>query len=234
MNRTALGLAVGAGYLLGRTKKMKLALAVGAMAAGKKLPLSPGALKDVLTQQMENNPAFKELGTQLRGNLSDAGKAASGALVERQMSSLADRLADRTRAVRDRTAGAQDEAPDDAPDEAAEEAGGAGAREAAGDAEEGTGRGARGKTARAARPAEAARRSSAGRAARATDPARKAAPAKRAPRKAASRRTTERGTAGGGQTGAERSAGKTTASGGGSDRGTTRRGTGGRSDEGRR
>ncbi len=36
MNRTALGLAIGAGYVLGRTKKMKLAFAVGSLVAGKR------------------------------------------------------------------------------------------------------------------------------------------------------------------------------------------------------
>ena len=31
MNRTGLGLAVGAGYLLGRTRKLKMAFAVGTL-----------------------------------------------------------------------------------------------------------------------------------------------------------------------------------------------------------
>lgn len=234
MNRTALGLAVGAGYLLGRTRKMKLALAIGAMAAGKKLPLSPDALKDVLTQQVENNPALKELGTQLRGDLRDAGKAASGALVERQMTGLADRLADRTRAVRDRMAGAEDEAPRDG---AAEDAGGAedaGAREreTAQDAEEESGRGAAASGAeRARRPAKAAQRSAARGAARATGTAGKAAPAKRTPqKKTAAKRTTGRKPA----AAAKPAAGKTATSSGGATRGAARRGTGGRSGEGRR
>ena len=34
-----MGLAVGAGYVLGRTKKMKLAFAVGTMVAGKRMNL---------------------------------------------------------------------------------------------------------------------------------------------------------------------------------------------------
>ncbi|MFE7765299.1 DNA primase [Streptomyces sp. NPDC057438] len=109
MNRIGLGLAVGAGYVLGRTKKMKLAFAVGTMVAGKRMQLSPRALADLVSQQLLNNPQFKEIGDQLRGDLRGVGKAATGALVERQIEGLADRLHGRTSQVRDQLAG---EAPD--------------------------------------------------------------------------------------------------------------------------
>ncbi|MGD6755459.1 DNA primase [Streptomyces sp. BH105] len=105
MNRTALGLAIGAGYVLGRTKKMKLAIAVGTMVAGKRLNLSPRALADMVTTQLENNPQFKEIGDQLREDLRGVGKAASGALVERQLEGLAGRLHSRTQGVRDQIEG---------------------------------------------------------------------------------------------------------------------------------
>lgn len=106
MNRTALGLAIGAGYVLGRTKKMKMAVAVGSLVAGKKLNLSPRALADLVGQQLRDNPQFKEIGDQLRGDLRGVGKAASGAMAERQMNALADRLHGRTAQVRDRLSGA--------------------------------------------------------------------------------------------------------------------------------
>ncbi|MFZ3560903.1 MULTISPECIES: DNA primase [unclassified Streptomyces] len=105
MNRTALGLAIGAGYVLGRTKKMKLAIAVGTMVAGKRLNLSPRALADMVTTQLENNPQFKEIGDQLREDLRGVGKAASGALVERQLEGLAGRLHSRTQGVREQIEG---------------------------------------------------------------------------------------------------------------------------------
>ncbi|MGW3209871.1 DNA primase [Streptomyces sp. NPDC001135] len=105
MNRMALGLAVGAGYFLGRTKKLKMALAVGSLVAGKKLNLSPKMLADVVGQQLKNNPQFKEIGDQLRQDLRGVGKAASGAMVERQMNALADRLHGRTSQVRDELSG---------------------------------------------------------------------------------------------------------------------------------
>ncbi|MFE7855076.1 DNA primase [Streptomyces sp. NPDC057403] len=105
MNRVGLGLAVGAGYVLGRTKKMKMAFALGGLVAGKRMHLSPRMLADVLSQQLQNNPQFKEIGDQLREDMRGVGKAASGAMVERQMSALADRLHGRTAQVRDQLSG---------------------------------------------------------------------------------------------------------------------------------
>ncbi|KUL53110.1 hypothetical protein [Streptomyces sp. NRRL S-1521] len=110
MNRLAVGLAVGAGYVLGRTKKAKFAFAVGTMVAGKRLNLSPKALGSLVTQQLENNPQFKEIGDQLRQDLRGVGKAATGSLLNRQLEGLADRLHDRTLDVQDRIAGV---VPDD-------------------------------------------------------------------------------------------------------------------------
>ncbi|MEU1705210.1 DNA primase [Streptomyces sp. NPDC005706] len=105
MNRTGLGLAIGAGYLLGRTKKLKMALAVGSVVAGKKLNLTPRAMADLLSQQLRDNPQFKEIGDQVRQDLRGVGKAATGAMAERQMNALADRLHGRTNAVRDQLSG---------------------------------------------------------------------------------------------------------------------------------
>ncbi|GGW72389.1 hypothetical protein GCM10010503_57360 [Streptomyces lucensis JCM 4490] len=105
MNRTALGLAVGAGYFLGRTKKLKMALAVGSLVAGKKLNLGPRGLAELAQRQLRDNPQFKEIGDQLRDDLRGVGKAATGAMAERQMSALADRLHGRTATVRDQLAG---------------------------------------------------------------------------------------------------------------------------------
>ncbi|MFJ4622111.1 DNA primase [Streptomyces sp. NPDC088812] len=111
MNRVGLGLAIGAGYALGRTKKMKLALAVGSLVAGKRLKLSPKALADLLSQQLRDNPQFKEIGNELRQDLRGVGKAASGAMVERQVNALADRLHGRTAQVRDQLSGVVPDVP---------------------------------------------------------------------------------------------------------------------------
>ncbi|MET8631570.1 DNA primase [Streptomyces sp. NPDC004680] len=95
MNRLALGLAIGAGYVLGRTKKMKLACAVGSLVAGKRMHLSPKGVAELISQ-LRNNPQFKEIGDQLRQDLRGVGEAASGPLVERQLEGLAERLHSRT------------------------------------------------------------------------------------------------------------------------------------------
>nr|WP_203644613.1 DNA primase [Streptomyces sp. SID14478] len=84
---------------------MKLAFAVGTMVAGKRLKLSPRALAQMVSTQLENNPQFKEIGDQLRQDLRGVGKAASGALVERQIEGLAGRLHSRTQGVRDQISG---------------------------------------------------------------------------------------------------------------------------------
>ncbi|OIJ93677.1 hypothetical protein BIV24_11770 [Streptomyces colonosanans] len=96
-----MGLAIGAGYVLGRAKKMKLALAVGTLVAGKRLQLDPRALARLVDEQLLNNPELKEIGDQLREDLRGVGSAASGALVEKQIEGLADRLHDRTERVRE-------------------------------------------------------------------------------------------------------------------------------------
>jgi hypothetical protein len=111
MNRTGLGLAVGAGYLLGRTKKLKMAFAVGTLVAGKRMHLSPKAVADLVSQQLLKNPQFKEIGDTLREDLRGVGKAASGAMVERQIDAIADRLHGRTAEVRDQLSGVVPDVP---------------------------------------------------------------------------------------------------------------------------
>ncbi|MFI9599739.1 DNA primase [Streptomyces sp. NPDC052043] len=117
MNKVGLGLAIGAGYLLGRTKKAKLALTLGSLVAGKKLNLGPAGIAQLVDQQLANNPQLKEIGDQLREDLKGVGKAASGAVAERQMNALADRLHGRTAQIRDELAGV---GPQPATDEEAE------------------------------------------------------------------------------------------------------------------
>ncbi|MEV6052908.1 DNA primase [Streptomyces sp. NPDC052107] len=206
MNRTVLGLAVGAGYFLGRTKKLKMALAVGSLVAGKKLNLSPKMLADVVNQQLKNNPQFKEIGDQLRQDLRGVGKAASGAMVERQMNALADRLHGRTSQVRDELTGA---VPGTGSDESDEEEP---RDEADGDGDSREERPRRGDGGKADRRGEARRKKAVKKA-----PAKKAAdpaPSRKGPaKKAAAKKTTA----------ARKTAAKKTAAGGGAARGASPR-----------
>ncbi|UNS96183.1 DNA primase [Streptomyces tubbatahanensis] len=113
-NRLTMALAVAGGYVLGRTKKAKFAFGVATMVAGKRLKLDPQALVGFAKDQLANNPQFKELGDQLRTDLRGAGKAATGALVNRQVNALADRLHERTLDVRGQLSGASDSAKETA------------------------------------------------------------------------------------------------------------------------
>ncbi|WP_435215059.1 DNA primase [Streptomyces sp. bgisy034] len=146
MNRVGLGLAVGAGYVLGRTKKMKLAFALGTLVAGKRLNLTPQGIMDLVSGQLKNNPQFKEIGDQLREDLRGVGQAASGAMVERQLDAFADRLHGRTAEVREQLTGAvptpdldaKDERDEDGdePEESATSSATSSARDSADDEEE--------------------------------------------------------------------------------------------------
>lgn len=108
-NRIPLALGVCAGYVLGRTRKAKLALTLAGAAAGRKLPLGPQAMGARLTERLSDSPQLKQVRDQLRQDLGGVGKAATGALVERRVGGLADRLEDRARGLQDRITGGRDE-----------------------------------------------------------------------------------------------------------------------------
>ncbi|MET9450585.1 DNA primase [Streptomyces cinerochromogenes] len=197
MNRTALGLAVGAGYLLGRTKKLKMALAVGSLVAGKKLNLSPRMVADLVNQQLKNNPQFKEIGDQLRQDLRGVGKAASGAVAERQINALADRLHGRTAQVRDQLSGIAPSGSDEEPDEEEGEEGGR--QESAGD--RGEDRREKQSRGEGSRDGERARKAPAKKTAAKKAAAKKTAPAKKtaAKKTSATRKTAAKKTASAGE-----------------------------------
>ena len=80
--RVALGVA--GGYFLGRTKKMKLALALAGMAAGRRAG-GPGQLLAQGTKLLGQSPEVARLTDELRGRLLDAGKGAAVAIATRQV-----------------------------------------------------------------------------------------------------------------------------------------------------
>jgi hypothetical protein len=87
--RIALG--VTAGYFLGRTKKMKLALMLGGWAAGRQMG-GPGQILGQAGRMLGENPQLSELTDQVRGRLLEAGKGAAMAVATRQVEALTDRL----------------------------------------------------------------------------------------------------------------------------------------------
>jgi hypothetical protein len=84
---TRIALAVGIGYLLGRRRKLRAALVLGAAAAAGRLSSDPQALRRLL-------PSGPQLG-QVAGlgkPLTEAGKAAAAAAVSHGIDSVGDRL----------------------------------------------------------------------------------------------------------------------------------------------
>jgi hypothetical protein len=96
--RVALG--VIGGYFLGRTKKMKLAMMLGGMAAGRKAG-GPGELLRTGTKLLNSSPELARLTDEVRGRLLEAGKGAALAVAARQVESLTDRVGKRVESLGD-------------------------------------------------------------------------------------------------------------------------------------
>ena len=67
-------LGVAGGYVLGRSKKMKLAITLGSMLAGKKLATNPRGLMKQGAELVESNPELSKLSDQIRSQLFDAAR----------------------------------------------------------------------------------------------------------------------------------------------------------------
>ncbi|OMI91783.1 hypothetical protein BSZ07_02595 [Streptomyces sp. M1013] len=98
-SRTTMAAAVAGGYLLGRTKKAKLAFAVGSYLVGRRVGLSPGRVLGQGLGSLRQAPQFQELSDQVRGELLTAGRSAVTAAANRRLTGLADSLRDRTDAL---------------------------------------------------------------------------------------------------------------------------------------
>jgi len=96
--RVALG--VIGGYFLGRTKKMKLAMMLGGMAAGRKAG-GPGELLRTGSKLLNSSPELARLTEEVRGRLLEAGKGAALAVAARQVESLTDRVGKRVESLGD-------------------------------------------------------------------------------------------------------------------------------------
>jgi cobalamin biosynthesis protein CobT len=96
--------AVAAGYLLGRFKKLKLAVLVGsAMSSPKIRSTAAGMLQDRLPGGAITSMLTKEVG----GRLVNVGKTAATSIVASRIDSLSQSLADRSQSLRDVRSGGQ-------------------------------------------------------------------------------------------------------------------------------
>jgi len=100
--RVALGVA--GGYFLGRTKKMKLALMLGTVAAGQRVG-GPGELLGQATKLLSASPELTRLTDEVKGRLFDAGKGAALAVAARQVEALTDRVGKRVESIGDTSKG---------------------------------------------------------------------------------------------------------------------------------
>lgn len=105
---TQAALAVGAGYLLGRHRKMRLATIVAAGAATGGLGSLGGGLLRRGMKMLGSTEALGKVAPQLgdladavRGDLIDAGKAAATAAVTNRIESLTDSLHERAELIRE-------------------------------------------------------------------------------------------------------------------------------------
>ncbi|MFJ8884100.1 histone protein [Streptomyces sp. NPDC102402] len=94
--KAALAAAVVGGYVLGRTRKGRLAISVATYLAGRRFGLGPRQLAAEGMRRLAEIPQFAELQEQLRGEVLDVGRQAVAAVANRGLATLADGISDRT------------------------------------------------------------------------------------------------------------------------------------------
>lgn len=90
-----IAVALVGGYLLGRTKKAKMAMGLGLFLAGKKLDLDPRRLGKLIA----DSPALDGLNQQVRTELVEATRSAATEALTQRAAGLATSLARRTEAL---------------------------------------------------------------------------------------------------------------------------------------
>ncbi|MET9902877.1 histone protein [Streptomyces sp. NPDC006446] len=112
--KVVLAAAVVGGYVLGRTKKGRLALSIATYLAGRRFGLEPRQLAAEGMRRLGEIPQVAELQEQLRGEVLEAGRKAMSAAADRGMATLADSLSDRTSRLLEMPDEAEEEyAPED-------------------------------------------------------------------------------------------------------------------------
>ncbi|PQP17111.1 hypothetical protein [Rhodococcus opacus] len=85
-------LAVGAGYMLGRTHRMKMALMLAAAGATGRFPGGPRDLLERGTKMLASSPEFAKISDSVREELVSAAKAAAVTAASQRINSLNNRL----------------------------------------------------------------------------------------------------------------------------------------------
>ncbi|MEU0837457.1 histone protein, partial [Streptomyces sp. NPDC005969] len=115
--KVTLAAAVLGGYVLGRTKKGRLALTIATYLAGRRFGLEPRQLAAEGMRRLGEIPQFADLQEQLKGEALDAGRKAVTAAVDRGMGSLADALSERTARLGEKQEAGEEEGDEYEPEE---------------------------------------------------------------------------------------------------------------------
>ena len=116
-----IALGVASGYLLGRRKKLRLAITVGSMLAGKKIATNPRALLQQGQKLIDSNEELSRLSDQVRSQLFQAARSAAVATASSRMDGLSDSIRDRSERLALGPGGSDEEDYDDYEDEYEEE-----------------------------------------------------------------------------------------------------------------
>jgi len=119
---TRVGTAVAAGYVLGRFKKLRLALIVGSALSNSAVRARGLELLKSGTQSLNRSPEVQKLGQQVSEQLVQAGRAAAVAAATGKIDKISDRLHERT-AHWDMPSTSDKDAPKDAEDDVDEDTG---------------------------------------------------------------------------------------------------------------
>lgn len=188
--RAALAASVAAGYLLGRSRRMKLAVAVATYLASGRLRAKPQELLAAGAGKLGESPQLSQLTEQVRTELLTVGRQALKAAFDQRLGTFADSLAERTKSLGQTMDSLAEEARDEETDEEPEEEGEEERGEAERDEERGDGEGR--TSAKQRRKSAGSRRESADSSSSQQKTAK--GPAKKAPPKKAARRTTQKST----------------------------------------
>ncbi|MBO3746926.1 hypothetical protein J5X84_12685 [Streptosporangiaceae bacterium NEAU-GS5] len=108
------GLAIAAGYYLGRRHKLRLAAVLAAAGAAGRLRKGEGGMLGKALKTLGASPELEQVVDRLRGNLTEVGKAAAVAATSRQIDTVSSKLHDRAEALRSpgKSGGDDEEAPE--------------------------------------------------------------------------------------------------------------------------
>ncbi|MFD7288809.1 hypothetical protein [Streptomyces sp. NPDC059863] len=110
--KATLAAGAAAGYVVGRTKNGKIALALLSVVAGR--GLDPVSLIGRGVRKLAASPQFGQLGEQVRGELLNSGRSALSGVANRRVTSLTEALQQRTRSLLESEA---EEEPEEEPEE---------------------------------------------------------------------------------------------------------------------